>query len=292
MLTSGTLMNPKNIINKERNKENYSKNKEYYKEYRLKNKERIKKWHRENWLKNKEKIKKKNKEYNKRTKYAAQKKWESKNKEISKAYRAQWYKDNIETLREKHNIYYKKNKERIKIRSKKNRDKPESKAKRKKYSVGYYLKNKDRVNKRNKAWAQNNKDKVSRNSRQRRLKNIELYRKYHREYKRQQRKINPHFNIRQRLCGRINHALRRYVKEGKRFDTLTYIGCSIPFLIKHLEKQFKNGMNWENRNKWHIDHIKACAKFDLTNTKQQLECFHYTNLQPLWAMDNFKKGAR
>ena len=266
--------------------------KEYHKEYRLKNKERINKWHRENWLKNKEKIKKKNKEYNKRTKYAAQKKWESKNKEISKAYRAQWYKDNIETVREKHNIYYEKNKERIEIRSKKNRDKPESKAKRKEYSAGYYLKNKDRVNKRYKAWSQNNKDRISRNARQNRLKNIERYRKYHAAYARQQRIINPRYIIRGRLCARINMALRYFVNEGKRFDTLTYTGCSIDFLVKHIEKQFKNGMNWENRNKWHIDHIKPCAKFDLTDTKQQLECFHYTNLQPLWAVENIKKGAR
>ena len=98
--------------------------------------------------------------------------------------------------------------------------------------------------------------------------------------------------IKGRLRARINMALRYFVNEGKRFNTLVYTGCSIDFLVKHIEKQFKNGMNWENRNKWHIDHIKPCANFDLTDTKQQLECFHYTNLQPLWAVENMKKGAR
>jgi len=51
----------------------------------------------------------------------------------------------------------------------------------------------------------------------------------------------------------------------------------------YLEKQFLPEMNWENHgNIWEIDHIKPCANFDLTDIKQQQECFHYTNLQPLF----------
>ena len=48
-------------------------------------------------------------------------------------------------------------------------------------------------------------------------------------------------------------------------------------------------MSFENYGKWHVDHIKPCAKFDFTKPEEQVKCFHYTNLQPLWAIDNIKK---
>ena len=53
-------------------------------------------------------------------------------------------------------------------------------------------------------------------------------------------------------------------------------------------------MTWDNygRYGWHIDHIKPLCRFDLTDGKQLLEAVHYTNLQPLWASDNYAKGGR
>lgn len=61
-----------------------------------------------------------------------------------------------------------------------------------------------------------------------------------------------------------------------------------------MQLQFKDGMNWGNYNYngWHIDHIKPCALFDLSKEEEQKKCFHYTNLQPLWGIDNLKKGDR
>ena len=51
-------------------------------------------------------------------------------------------------------------------------------------------------------------------------------------------------------------------------------------------------MNWENYGKWHIDHIKPISKFDMTDQEEQKKCFHWSNLQPLWAEENISKGDK
>ncbi len=75
-------------------------------------------------------------------------------------------------------------------------------------------------------------------------------------------------------------------------STIALLGCSIPDLKSYLESKFLPGMTWDNRSSWHIDHRKACAKFDLTDVDQQRQCFHYSNLRPLWAVDNLRKGSK
>lgn len=78
-------------------------------------------------------------------------------------------------------------------------------------------------------------------------------------------------------------------KAGKMRDL---IGCTVPQVKAHLEAQFHEGMTWENygRGGWHIDHIRPCASFDLTDPNQVRQCFHYTNLQPLWEWENCTKS--
>lgn len=68
-------------------------------------------------------------------------------------------------------------------------------------------------------------------------------------------------------------------------------GCTPPELRLHLESKFQPGMTWDNygRYGWHIDHIKPIAIFDMTDPAQAKEALHYTNLQPLWAKDNYSK---
>nr|QBK91973.1 MAG: hypothetical protein LCPAC304_03160 [Pithovirus LCPAC304] len=72
--------------------------------------------------------------------------------------------------------------------------------------------------------------------------------------------------------------------------TMEYVGCDVETLREHLKKQFLPGMTWENQGKWHIDHRKPCAVFDLNNEEERHRCFHYTNLQPLWGPDNLSKS--
>ena len=78
----------------------------------------------------------------------------------------------------------------------------------------------------------------------------------------------------------------------KSSNTWSLVGCSKDSLMRHLEQQFKPGMTWDNHGAvWHIDHIRPCASFDLTDPQQQQECFNWSNLQPLLVLENLKKGA-
>jgi hypothetical protein len=114
-------------------------------------------------------------------------------------------------------------------------------------------------------------------------------------YRRAKTESDVGFRLRINLAGRIGQAVR-YVWGHKSARTLDLIGCSIEELRAHLESLFSPGMSWENYgygdDKWHIDHIRPCALFDLTDADQQRKCFHFTNLQPLWQPENFKKNSR
>ena len=96
---------------------------------------------------------------------------------------------------------------------------------------------------------------------------------------------------------RIRAAIARIAIHNQKYkytSSINLLGDSIPNVIKHLEKQFKLGMTWKNfgRDGWHIDHIIPCSSFDLSKLEEQRKCFHYTNIQPLWAVENIKKGAK
>ena len=104
-------------------------------------------------------------------------------------------------------------------------------------------------------------------------------------------KTNIQYKLSCRLRSRLYCALQGNFKNGSAVKDL---GCSIDELKMYLESKFQPGMNWDNWSfeGWHIDHIKPMAFFDLTDRKQLLLACHYTNLQPLWAIDNLSKGDR
>lgn len=155
-------------------------------------------------------------------------------------------------------------------------------------------------------WAKNNDKKWYKKNREKKLRYLEenkeerkakakVYKANNRDkinkWKRDKMESDINFRIAERCRSRIHGALNGSRKSRKTFDL---IGCSPEELREHLENQFKEGMDWGNWgvHGWHIDHIRPCASFDLSDPKQQVECFHYTNLQPLWADENRTKWAK
>jgi hypothetical protein len=106
---------------------------------------------------------------------------------------------------------------------------------------------------------------------------------------RERRASDPSFKIRCNLRARLSMLVRKSAtsKTSRTFDLL---GCSLPSFMIYLESKFEIGMAWGNYGKWHIDHIMPCAIFDLTKVDHQKRCFHFSNMQPLWAVDNRRKS--
>lgn len=103
------------------------------------------------------------------------------------------------------------------------------------------------------------------------------------EYVKHKRKTNPSFKITCALRRRLQKTIKS--KNGhKNIKTMDLIGCTSDELKIYLESKFLPTMTWNNYGEyWHIDHIIPCSSFDLIDEEQQKKCFHYTNLQPLFA---------
>ncbi len=156
-----------------------------------------------------------------------------------------------------------------------------------------------------KQYYKNNKEKLLEKSKQYYLQNNEYCKERNNEYSKKYFSLQENKNKRSQynlqkyknhlptkitliLRCRFNNAIK---KNCKKTSIMYLLGCNIKELKEHLEKQFKKEMNWENWGKiWEIDHIKPCSSFDLTDKKQQQECFNYLNLQPLFKTTNISKS--
>lgn len=161
----------------------------------------------------------------------------------------------------------------------------------------YYKENKEQ----SKEYYQVNKEEIKQQKKEYYKKNIEEIIKQIKKYQKENRlKINqqlrerykndPIYRLECNLRNRIRYAIKNGTKSA---STLKLLGCSIEEVRNHLEKQFTEGMNWDNYNfnGWHVDHIRPCASFDLTDPEQQRECFNWSNLQPMWAKKNWSKNS-
>lgn len=127
-------------------------------------------------------------------------------------------------------------------------------------------------------------------------KNIEHKRSWKKQNRKTRTENDPLFKLENTLRSRIGGFFRANrkndkLKARKNNTTFALIGASKETVFAHLESQFRDGMTWQNHGKvWHIDHIKSLAS---AKTEAELiERFHYTNLQPLLALENMRKGCR
>jgi len=112
------------------------------------------------------------------------------------------------------------------------------------------------------------------------------------EYNKKKYKEDPYYRAVFLIRCRIGKVLRER-NIGKQDKTYDLLGCSKKEFIKYFEAKFTEGMSWDKMgNEIHIDHIIPCCSFDLTQEEEQKKCFHYTNLQPLWAVENLSKGGK
>jgi hypothetical protein len=147
----------------------------------------------------------------------------------------------------------------------------------------------ERVKANEKRWRNDNSERVKANKDKWKKENHDACKKKSRRYMRKRNAIDPHFRLKGNLRSRLYSALKG---NSKAASTMELVGCNIDYLWNHLIAQFTEGMKVENYGEWHVDHVRPCASFDLEDEEQQRECFHYSNLQPLWAEDNLSKGDR
>lgn len=144
-----------------------------------------------------------------------------------------------------------------------------------KYQNQYRLDNLIKINKYNLKYQTDNKGKI--------LNNTKIYRK-------KRYNVDEKFKLGMILRGRLHRTLKSQ-NAHKLNKTLILLGCTIIEFKQHLEQQFKPEMNWLNHGIiWEIDHIISVYNFDLKDSKQQEECFHYTNMRPLFKTTNIAKS--
>lgn len=196
------------------------------------------------------------------------KKWHAENRDKVNANHKKWKENNPEKVKQENRDYALKNPEKRRASALKYRNKDPAKAR-----------------ERLAAWRKDNKEK------EKEYRNRPEVKERAREVRRKWREENKNWIVTSRLRKRLTAALKS-ANTKKSQSVIDLIGCSPADLVLYLESLFQDGMTWDNRMEWHIDHIRPCVSFDLSDPLQQKECFHFSNLQPLWAIDNFLKGSK
>ena len=217
------------------------------------------------------------------------------NKDYYKSYNKQKYQENKLEILDKQKKYYMDNRDNIlqKMRC----DYSNSKEKFIEKSKQYISNNKEKVKLKKKEYRRKNKEKIK----EYKIKNSERYYEYNKTYGKSYRTKNKnilnlyfreYYNIRKykRAWRSILSRYMKYIKSHKSKSTLLSLGYSYLDLKQRIECQFKSGMSWDNYGLWHIDHKKPLSSFNKETPANVVNML--SNLQPLWADENLKKGKK
>lgn len=213
-------------------------------------------------------------------------------KDISEYHRNKKIKDGLNNIckvcsLEEKRKYYQNNREKVKQKVKtyrqQNLEKVENNVK------SYYSKNRDKLIEYKRNYYISNKDKMNNQSKEYRIKNYDKVEDKKKEYIYNRRKNDDLFAFKERISKLINTSIKNAgYKKSMRAEEI--LGCSIVQFKNYIQNQFKDGMSWDNKKDWHLDHKipVSWAK----NENEIIKLNHYTNFQPLWIGENLCKGNR
>ena len=185
-----------------------------------------------------------------------------------------WRKNNPEKCREQSSRWARNNPEKVKaMGARQRREHPE---KRREQVARWRRANPEKEKAVKRKWCQDNLGRVRLSANKRGM---------------ERRVSDPSFKLAGNIRNAIGVALKNNARTG---HTIELLGCSIEYFRDYLEALFQPGMTWNNwsRTGWHIDHIIPLSYFDMADPEQQKRAWHYTNLQPLWAVDNLRKSNK
>lgn len=200
------------------------------------------------------------------------KKWTKRNPEKVREYSKNYYHKDTEAAKKKVKDWQKANPHKIREYNKKWKDNNRDLVSQ--YKIDWVKKNPEKVKNSKKKWRHNNPE-------------------YGKNWDKMRRNSDSSYKLIKNIRTRLHLALKN---NSKKSSTLSYLCCTIEQFKQHLESQFKEGMSWDNygnkSENWSIDHIIPCAVFDHSDEEQIKKCWHYTNMQPMWHIENMRKGKK
>lgn len=213
------------------------------------------------------------------------KRWAEDNEQQVKECRKAYCEANKEKINQQQKAYREANKEKIKAYCEANKEKA------KEYQKQYRKENKERIKANKREYYKANKEKHIANSIEYRKNNKEKVNAYSRKYMKTHSQHNPTFKLLMNMRAIATRAVKQLGLGKKPAKTQELFGCSAEELKSYIESLFLEGMTWQNHGQcgWHIDHIRPVSSF---SAEEIMQVNHYTNLQPLWALDNIKKSNK